>query len=495
MAGEEDGRGMAALLKWAAEMGISDSSTSTAPPFPSSSCLGHTLFVSHFPDAGGRGLAAARDLRKGELVLTVPRAALLTSESVLKDERLASCVRRHPRLSSTQILTACLLAEVGKGRGSQWYPYLVQLPHGYNMLANFTNSEIQTLQVEDAIWVSERAVHRAKSDWKEAVSLMQEMDLKPQLLTFRSWLWALATISSRTLHIPWDNAGCLCPVGDLFNYAAPDEESSPNVSEETAEHSNTESFVAHKHITDKLDTEQPDCDSQRLTDGGYEEGTNSYCFYARKRYRKGEQVLLSYGTYTNLDLLEHYGFLLGDNPNDKVFIQLDADICRSSTWPIDSLYVQPNGIPSFALLCALRLNATPVNHRRAVGHQVYAGSLLSVENELLVMKWLAKHCLDILEKLPTTAEDDGLLLTFVEKMLYGPSSLKRLELQCCKEELKNFLKLHGLQMEGIGVSQLPMKVRKSLERWKLAVQWRFGYKKMLVSCISYCTDTIDKLSS
>ena len=90
--------------------------------------------------------------------------------------------------------------------------------------------------------------------------------------------------------MPWDNAGCLCPVGDLFNYAAPDAESSPDASEDMAEHSNTNSIVTQKHITENSDTEQPECQSQRLTDGGYEEDTTSYCFYARKRYKEGEQV-------------------------------------------------------------------------------------------------------------------------------------------------------------------------------------------------------------
>lgn len=174
---------------------------------------------------------------------------------------------------------------------------------------------------------------------------------------------------------------------------------------------------------------------------------------------------------------------------------MDTDICTSSTWPVDSLYIQPNGRPSFALLCALRLCATPAKYRRAVGCQVYAGSLLSVENELSVMKWLAKRCHDILEKLPTRAEDDGLLLIVIEKILSNPSCLKCVELQCCKQELKSFLEVHGLQIEGIGVSQLPLKAKKSLERWKLAVKWRFGYKKMLISCISYCTNTIEGLSS
>ena len=53
-----------------------------------------------------RGLAAARDLRRGELVLRAPRAALLTSDRVTADDpRIAACVSAHrPRLSSVQVI-------------------------------------------------------------------------------------------------------------------------------------------------------------------------------------------------------------------------------------------------------------------------------------------------------------------------------------------------------------------------------------------------------
>ena len=54
------------------------------------------------------------------------------------------------------------------------------------------------------------------------------------------------------------------------------------------------------------------------------------------------QVLLGYGTYTNLELLEYYGFLLSENPNEKTFIQLDVDIFSLGTWPRDSLYINQN---------------------------------------------------------------------------------------------------------------------------------------------------------
>lgn len=47
-----------------------------------------------------------------------------------------------------QILTVCLLYEVGKGRNSWWYPYLTNLPRSYDILATFGEFEKQALQVQ-----------------------------------------------------------------------------------------------------------------------------------------------------------------------------------------------------------------------------------------------------------------------------------------------------------------------------------------------------------
>ncbi|GJN32261.1 hypothetical protein PR202_gb20752 [Eleusine coracana subsp. coracana] len=100
---------MEALLRWATDLGVSDTppprSPSAATSSSSSSCLGRSLVVADFPDAGGRGLAAARDLRRGELVLRVPRAAMLTSDRVMADDpRVAACVRAYrSRLSPVQV--------------------------------------------------------------------------------------------------------------------------------------------------------------------------------------------------------------------------------------------------------------------------------------------------------------------------------------------------------------------------------------------------------
>ncbi|WJX58571.1 Protein SET DOMAIN GROUP 40 [Trifolium repens] len=190
------------FLTWtSSHLGISDSTTTTTTN-QSHHSLGHSLCVSIFPHSGGRGLGAVRDLKKGELILKVPKSALLTSEITMQDKKLHLAVNRHSCLSSVQILTVCLLYEVGKGKTSRWHPYLVHLPQSYDLLAMFGEFEKQALQVDEAMWVTEKAVQKAKSEWKEALALMEDLMFKPQLLSFKAWVWAAATISSRTLHIP-----------------------------------------------------------------------------------------------------------------------------------------------------------------------------------------------------------------------------------------------------------------------------------------------------
>lgn len=141
---------------------------------------------------------------------------------------------------------------------------------------------------------------------------MKELDLKPKFQSLHAWNWASATvrllhlyllkedvincsqllltpsvktffflclkISSRTLHVPWDSAGCLCPVGDLFNYDAPGDDHL-----NTSANSTTNAEEAG-HVVETL--------SERLTDGGFDGDANAYCLYARRNYQLGEQVLL-----------------------------------------------------------------------------------------------------------------------------------------------------------------------------------------------------------
>ncbi|KAH9325399.1 hypothetical protein KI387_005577, partial [Taxus chinensis] len=304
------------FLKWAATLGISD-----GPNNISSSCLGSSLLLSSFPHAGGRGLAAARDVEKGELLLKVPKTALMSRQSLVANGgELAKSLGRHPNLSSVQVMVVYLLSEVAKGKNSLWHPYLLQLPRSYDILSSFTDFEAQALQVEDAMRVAERTTTVVCQEWKESQVLMSEIGLKDRFMNFKSWLWAFATVSSRTLHVPWDTAGCLCPVGDLFNYAASgvdlevaedytlkrDAISSESSRENNYQgRSNSSTVITsvceeESKIEGKLSLHQGNIKeasendgwndfNERLTDGGYEVELGAYCFYAHKRYLQGEQ--------------------------------------------------------------------------------------------------------------------------------------------------------------------------------------------------------------
>ncbi|KAG4168881.1 hypothetical protein ERO13_A12G052400v2 [Gossypium hirsutum] len=433
---EAEERGMKSLLKWAAKYGIEVSESC------SSLGLGHCLGVSWFPGAGGRGVAALRPISKGELLLKVPKSALITTDSLLsRDETLSLALKAHPSHSSTQ--------------------------------------------VDYAIWAAQKAVAKAKYEWEQAFTLMKELKLKPPLLTFRAWIWATGTISSRTLHIPWDEAGCLCPVGDLFNYAAPTED--PDSFE------NVENWQ-NEHAKDDLDIHH----SQRLTDGGYEEDVAAYCFYAKKNYNVGEQVLLSYGTYTNLELLEYYGFLLEDNPNEKVFIPLDLDMYSLSCWPKESLYIHQNGRPSFALMCALRLWATPLQQRKSIGHLAYSGCPISKGNEIYVMKWIGKKCDALLKEIPTSVEEDKSLVHLMDKMEEYENLgewVKKASAVFGGEFGDNNILKAAYGVEGDDELTSLVRTKMLIDRWKLAVQWRLMYKTVVARCISYCTDIVNSLST
>lgn len=89
---------------------------------------------------------------------------------------------------------------------------------------------------------------------------------------------------------------------------------------------------------------------------------------ARVRYAPGDQVFLCYGRHTNLQLLQHYGFTLRDNPHEEVLVPLpllDAQISKArrngseaavlnAMLPASDCFLHANGQPSWELVRALR---------------------------------------------------------------------------------------------------------------------------------------------
>lgn len=112
--------------------------------------------------------------------------------------------------------------------------------------------------------------------------------------------------------------------------------------------------------------------------------------------------MLCYGAHSNLALLEHYGFALEDNPNDRVLLSPTEGIFYPSTSGRDAnsgwadtaaqaaaeaeakCYLRSDGRPSWQLLASLRLAALSKEQRRKLGHTAAGGEPVSDENEVCV---------------------------------------------------------------------------------------------------------------
>ena len=61
-----------------------------------------------------------------------------------------------------------------------------------------------------------------------------------------------------------------------------------------------------------------------------------------------------------------------------------------------------------------------------------------------------------------------------------------------RDEIYAFLEAHDMKdAHSFTDVILSRKARRSMDRWKLAVQWRLKYKKILFDSISYCTEILD----
>ena len=187
---------------------------------------------------------------------------------------------------------------------SPWHLYVAQLPRAYNIpsragpMPSAPNSRSRTP------WTPPRAPRRRGSRRAPPRRARSTPWRFPRVQKRRAWAWAHATVSSRTVFVPFDPAGALCPVGDLFNYAPPPPAHAPTFLGTPLEGGDEE------ETRDRVrpgDDEEPD--QKPAGDGAWDEASGEYRFHARRAYRAGDQIMLCYGRYTNLELLEHYGFL------------------------------------------------------------------------------------------------------------------------------------------------------------------------------------------
>lgn len=375
-----------------------------------------------FVPNGWRGVIATADIEPDSCILRVPRALLLSCETAHRDARLAAAATDLPPLA---LLAVHLLYEVSKGSQSFWAPYLASMPPAYTTAACLTPADIEALQVPYAQRQASNAAEEAVELYKQAFPVLKSLDIPLKFTGKAAWRWALGTLSSRTMHLPGPNqAGCLTPFGDLHNYEPPPPPFTPRLDLEGAE---------EKETACGLDS----------GDGALHAESDEYRIYARRKYQKGDEVFLCYGRHTNLGLLEHYGFVLEDNPHDVAVLPTSA-LPGPVVTQLESMGAEPvihaNGNPSWELLRALRLAGLSSEERASAGWAPLEDRSAGPVSESWAMKTLIQACQSALDQLSTTLEEDEAVL---------------------REE--------GLS-EGL----------------RVAVAWRAGYKRILRRAMEIC---------
>ena len=315
----------------------------------------------------------------------------------------------------------------------------------------------------------------------------------------RAWAWAHATVSSRTVFVPFDPAGALCPVGDLFNYAPPPPAHAPTFLGTPLEGGDEEETA---RVPDGGDD---DASREPAGDGAWDEASGEYRFHARRAYRAGDQIMLCYGRYTNLELLEHYGFLLPPvpgNPNDVAEFPLiparrdpgDGDGVVSTP----RVRALPNGRLEWGDLRDVRVRgweATRGAPRRETREAASRGHALGAAAEEAAFAALVDAAAAELLGLPTTAREDtakmqrALVRRSSDDGRSGESSREEHDerrMGAATEEIDRCLDPDGApsewtEEEGRDAEEAAARVARTAEdpdgNASLALRWRLAHKR------------------
>lgn len=403
---------------------------------------------------GWRGIAATADIAPGDVILRVPGSLLMSARSASTDRDLCAALETHgQRLTPTERLACHLLHEASKGSSGKWHAYITQLPRTYNLLCVWTEEEIQELQDEFAMDTATRCVTTMHASHANALpTLRVGLSLPKAYTTQKAWAWARSTVSSRTVFVPFDVAGALCPVGDLFNYAPPEPLFNPDMLGTSLgstlfglEGGSSEGAIDNGREMDEVDAttstnsrpderdDHGDKDNdgtfKPAGDGVYLHESDTYCFHARRAYQENDQIMLCYGTHSNLSLLEHYGFLLPaalGNANDAARIEIETATDNGAESGSDSFVtVNPSGCMSWVDLREQRcFHASNCGTVKAIRGGVKAarevcarGLAVSPETELGTFQALRDAAGKALCGLPTTAKQDEEVLRAMEQQV------------------------------------------------------------------------------
>lgn len=233
----------------------------------------------------GRGLVAREKVSRGESLLAIPDATLITVERAVAESKLGP---KHAQLQEWSLLAAflaeqALAIEAGDDSG-KFATYVRALPRRTGGVLDWPENDVKTLLAGSP---SQRAAYERQASVDAAI---EEIRADFPQLTPGALRWAFDVLFSRLIRLP--NRGgelALVPWADMLNH-------------------------------------KPGCKAYIDDSGG------QVCLSPDRAYKPGEQVFASYGTRPSSELLISYGFA----PEVRLFSSVRrkaAVYCRRPTRP------------------------------------------------------------------------------------------------------------------------------------------------------------------
>ncbi|CAB4401307.1 unnamed protein product [Rhizophagus irregularis] len=248
------------------------------------------LTLAEFQDTG-RGMMATRDIKAGEVIISVPKKFLITYRSLTN--LLKGQLSRSPvKLSAHQFISLYLILEYKKGSQSSIYPYINMLPKDFdNMPLNYNKELFNLLPHNVKVDVkSQRA--KFEHDFAAINNFLKSQGIHSKI-TRKDYLWGWLCVNTRCIYLETKNSDdvkdriAIAPLLDFLNHTY-----------------------------------------EAKIKGEFNYMTQCYEITTFVPYKRGDQVFINYGPHDNFFILMEYGFVIPNNPYN--YVSLDKEYLEIS---------------------------------------------------------------------------------------------------------------------------------------------------------------------
>ena len=352
--------------------------------------------------ANARGVFAREDIDRDRAcdLITIPRRAMIAARAEGDGKTKTTNIAE-----AQDELAIELLRIKSRGKDDDFSSYIATMPKKYNLLHSWSEAEMAALQdgraKTRAIELKKamsRAFERVKDEVLGILSAQANVDD-----AWAAYAWARDTVSSRAVSVPFHAAGALTPMGDMFNYAPHD----PPVLVKVC---GAPMFDVREDDGGESDSKDDDR-APTPGDGAYVNDEIGFTFRSaaqaegRRGIRAGEEIFVCYGDYTNLELLELYGFTLKPDENPQDAYVLDVKVGAEAV----PLKVFVGGF-AWNDLAEVRIAFATKRSRKnekALRDIARRGGALGVDEELETFAAIREAAANALLSFPTTAKSDS----------------------------------------------------------------------------------------